>query len=235
MRLLVALTVTVALASCSSGTPVAPGGTALSTTSSSSSSSGTGGTAATLCTPGASSACACPGGVSGVQVCDDNGFGFGDCQCPDAGAGGASSSSSSSSSSSGAGGSGGASASSSSSSSSGAPCMPDDGNECTDDACVNGQPVHTPKALGTPCAQGLCDSTPACVANIPIKCKIDGGNTVESCGIVGMSPWNIYYPGGTCYPTAICKDAGNQAIPCFCPPGAPCKVWEGQYLFGTCQ
>ncbi|MDB4931964.1 MAG: hypothetical protein JWM10_4448 [Myxococcaceae bacterium] len=37
------------------------------------------------CIPGVQIACACPGGVSGVQVCAADGRAFGPCACPDAG------------------------------------------------------------------------------------------------------------------------------------------------------
>ena len=38
-----------------------------------------------LCTPGATQACACPGGARGVQVCTDDGLRLGACRCDDAG------------------------------------------------------------------------------------------------------------------------------------------------------
>jgi hypothetical protein len=42
--------------------------------------------------------------------------------------------------------------------------IPDDGNPCTQDACSQGVPSHTPLASGTACGTGLvCDGTGACV------------------------------------------------------------------------
>lgn len=34
--------------------------------------------------------------------------------------------------------------------------VPDDGEECTVDACAGGVPSHAPAANGTPCTQGTC-------------------------------------------------------------------------------
>lgn len=54
--------------------------------SSSSSSSASGGGQSAACVPGQQTACACPGGAQGVQVCNDAGSGYGGCaSCSDAG------------------------------------------------------------------------------------------------------------------------------------------------------
>ena len=52
--------------------------------------------------------------------------------------------------------------------------LPDDGNECTEDACKGGAPSNLPEAKGSPCGSGgafVCDGAGTCnECNDPIQC-----------------------------------------------------------------
>ncbi len=113
----------------------------------------------------------------------------------------------------------------------------DDGNDCTDDACTPQGPTNAAKATGTPCVSGLCDQAAACVANIPVKCKLNGGGSVFVCGD-GTGDNNVYWDASkACFPMSAtpCYDIA-QVVPCYCPAGTPCQVKLGlQMLDGTCQ
>lgn len=94
-----------------------------------------------------------------------------------------------------------------------------DGLQCTEDACVESGPVHTPREKGSACpeSEGLCDGASLCVA-----CVND-----DVCAIP-----TVLCLQGRCSP-AYCMDkgkdgsesdidCGGQCIPCA--PGRACKV-----------
>lgn len=104
----------------------------------------------------------------------------------------------------------------------------DDGQECTDDACPG--PTHMAKTKGTACSQGgghLCDGG-ACVAFIPVKCKI-GNTTYTACDGQNHPGLIIAIPMG-----GLCDDASDFG---YCAPGDFCTVnVNGQSQgTGTCQ
>ncbi|MFO0587059.1 MAG: hypothetical protein U0441_05965 [Polyangiaceae bacterium] len=75
----------------------------------------------------------------------------------------------------------------------------DDGVECTWDACGGGLVGHAPKAEGTPCSGGLCQSG-ACV---PAVC--DDGNAIQDTGETDLNC------GGLCSPCELGKKCKRNA------------------------
>ena len=99
------------------------------------------------------------------------------------------------------------------------PCTPvNDGNPCTLDQCsANGQPVHTPVAVGTVCETdgnlcngvSACDASGACAAGTPLSC--DDGNACN--GAEGCVPATGCTAG-----TAPVLDDGNVCTNDTCVP-----------------
>jgi hypothetical protein len=57
--------------------------------------------------------------------------------------------------------------------------LPDDGNQCTNDLCSNGNPVHQFALFGTACSQNggnFCDGSGACINTL---------TDVNNCGVIG--------------------------------------------------
>jgi cysteine-rich repeat protein len=91
----------------------------------------------------------------------------------------------------------------------GGACVPvDDGNECTDDVCENGVPVHNPTAAGSACTVDgtLCDGLGGCVACLmPADCAgVDDACQTRTCtkGVCGFD----FTPAGTALPTQLTGD-----------------------------
>jgi hypothetical protein len=102
----------------------------------------------------------------------------------------------------------------------GAACVPvDDGNPCTDEACVDGQLVHTPTQAGAACSMNgaICDGQGACVGCLsPADCPgADDECQARTCagGVCGV----LFAPAGTVLATqtigdcrvAVCDGSGE--------------------------
>lgn len=92
--------------------------------------------------------------------------------------------------------------------------IPDDGLECTTDACTGGVESHTPVAPGTPCAAGVCNDSGACVGcNVPADCGgMDTFCRTIICddGTCGSDD----EPAGTALPAADQTDNDCQEVQC---------------------
>jgi hypothetical protein len=90
----------------------------------------------------------------------------------------------------------------------------DDGNQCTDEACMGGTPAHPPKLINSPCAQGLgtvCNGTSLCVqCNTASNCS--GTDTecrtrtcmANTCGVSNMPNGTACMAGGTLCQAGVC-------------------------------
>ena len=88
-----------------------------------------------------------------------------------------------------------------------APCQPvDDDNECTEDLCRDGAPVHDPVTPGTPCADGSCSAAGTCLAPTCTDGFENGSETDVDCG-------------GSCAPGQLCDDGDGCARASDCASG----------------
>ncbi len=103
----------------------------------------------------------------------------------------------------------------------GAPC--DDGNLCTDDACVEGQGcVGTPNEAADVCDDGdACTEDEVCAdgacTSEPVDCDDDEECTIDSCGPSGCEYENTSVP---CTDGNLCT-LGDACSGGVCEPGAP--------------
>lgn len=117
----------------------------------------------------------------------------------------------------------------------------DDGNDCTDDFCVAGVPMHDNQPLGISCNGGRCDDAGTCIlfngyaCSTNAQCKsgfcADGfccneacTDTCESCNIAETGVQN-----GTCSPILALTDPADECPNGECngagrctPPAIPC-------------
>jgi cysteine-rich repeat protein len=82
---------------------------------------------------------------------------------------------------------------------------PDDGNQCTIEACFAGVPGHIPAATGTACSGGVCDGAGNCVTCIS---AFDCPGTDTACGT------RVCLPGGKC--GFSYRSAGTVCAPASC-------------------
>ncbi len=107
-----------------------------------------------------------------------------------------------------------------------------DGSECTVDACSMQGTTHAAKPTGTPCSGGLCSSSQACVAHIPVKCQIKNGGALYV-GCDGSFHAGLTISFGS--PMQLCNGDPNDVG--YCQPGSTCAVViaGGMPQLGTCQ
>ena len=125
----------------------------------------------------------------------------------------------------------------------------DDGRECTDDACVNGSCLSTPKTDGTVCSLGVCQEA-ICVSPSCSDFQFNGDETDTDCGgsCVQCGAENLCKVNDDCQ-SGVCEEVGLEkrcAIPTcadgvrnqdetqidcgggcgLCPLGSPCSASE---------
>lgn len=102
--------------------------------------------------------------------------------------------------------------------------------ECSSPACSPG-PVAIPKATGTPCSLGLCD-TGACVAQIPVKCKAANQVIFGGCGpTLHKGVIITWQDGGVPH---FCHNVDANEVG-YCAPGTPCGgSLNGNSFEGVC-
>jgi hypothetical protein len=110
---------------------------------------------------------------------------------------------------------------------------PDDGSDCTTEACDPG-PVHPPVATGTSCSTNggaLCQAG-ACVPFIPVVCKV-GGQVYNGCDGFVHPGIGITWGNGPTF--GLCNGAAIDVA--YCPPGTNCGVSVDGAFKGTgkCQ
>ncbi len=112
-----------------------------------------------------------------------------------------------------------------------------DGNECTDDLCVGGEPVNQLKAAGTPCSTGVCHASGACVqclnqSNcqgqvcqnnlcVPASCQDNiqnNGETDKDCGgpCAPCGHGKICLQPDDCI-SGVCENSGGPNMTCQAP------------------
>lgn len=109
--------------------------------------------------------------------------------------------------------------------------VPNDGNECTFDACMPSGPTHTPVPAGTRCSTGLCHEG-ACVQHLSVRCQTLAGTFVDCDG--GSHDYAVRW--GTSLATVVGCDAYPNGA-AYCAPGSTCYVFrdDGSYTGGTCM
>jgi len=81
--------------------------------------------------------------------------------------------------------------------------LPDDSNECTIDFCQQGNPVHSPVNVDTPCSNGACNNNGQCIAFICGNgiVQVQAGETCDDSNAAsgdGCSPACQIEPGFSC-------------------------------------
>jgi hypothetical protein len=95
---------------------------------------------------------------------------------------------------------------------------PDDGMECTSEACNMGVPVHPPRPIDTPCTEGggaFCDGAGACVeCNNASQCTGAGVCQTNACVskmcVVNNEPTGTPCSGGFCNPSQACVECTSD-------------------------
>ncbi|MGK4001097.1 hypothetical protein WMF31_00630 [Sorangium sp. So ce1036] len=108
--------------------------------------------------------------------------------------------------------------------------VPDDGNECTVDACTATGPIHAPVPTGTACSAGLCQDR-ACVPYIPVQCETPEGIFIDCDGET-----HSYYIMWFTSPTTVTVCSAFPGGAGYCEPGVLCRIvqHDGSHADGTC-
>ncbi len=97
--------------------------------------------------------------------------------------------------------------------------MPDDGNECTDDACNGTTPAFTNKASGADCGMGSkCDGMGACKCMAAADCGMDNECRTWECASTG-----------TCSSTNAAQGTALMGM----QTAGDCKVWQCNGMGGV--
>ena len=120
---------------------------------------------------------------------------------------------------------------------------PDDGNECTDDTCAAGAPVHPAKGNGTSCDDGdACTQADSCQSGAcggsPVVCTaLDTCHTAGTCDPATGMCSNPVKPNG-----AACNDGNACTLVDTCQAGAcsggmpkVCTALDQCHVAGTCD
>jgi hypothetical protein len=114
----------------------------------------------------------------------------------------------------------------------------DDGNPCTDDACADDAPVHTPAAVHTPCGAGLiCDGAGTCVGCVtaadcqpPPNACLDAICVAGMCNVVNKPDGSACNDGNACTQIDTC-----QAGTCIAGSPVTCMPIDQCHNAGTCN
>lgn len=113
---------------------------------------------------------------------------------------------------------------------------PSDGNECTNDMCVNNVCEHTPKPIGTPCtdegwnsgtctSNGICDTTSTPPPVSSDTCTPNGGSCIPMGPCVPPAVQNLNYScGSNPNGTVCCMSSSTSTTTGKCKMDATTKV-----------